>query len=99
MILRLALLALMLAGSAGAQPVPEPDGFRGETLSRAGARNAARRRGDRCRAGVALHKQGVPFIDAMPRQKRPEGLPAGTILERETPSHHSRRGLAFRYRL
>ena len=87
MILRLALLALMLAGSAGAQPVPEPDGFRGEpyrapvpeTLQGAVVIGAAQ--------AVALHQQGVPFLDAMPRQKRPEGLPAGTIWNAK--AHHT----------
>ena len=67
MILRLALLALMLAGSAGAQPVPEPDGFRGEpyrapvpeTLQGAVVIGAAQ--------AVALHKQGVPRTPVHPR--------------------------------
>ncbi|MFV0302203.1 MAG: rhodanese-like domain-containing protein [Paracoccus sp. (in: a-proteobacteria)] len=28
---------------------------------------------------IALHEQGVPFVDVYPRTRRPEGLPEGTI--------------------
>ena len=79
MILRAAILSILMAGSAAAQTVPEPEGFRSEpyrapvpaTLQGAQVIDAAQ--------AVALHGQSVPFIDAMPRQKRPEGLPIGTI--------------------
>ena len=81
--LRLAALAVMqaamLAGAATAQPVPEPDGFRGEpyralvpaTLAGATVIDTPR--------AMALHGQGVPFLDTLPRRKKPPNLPAGTI--------------------
>ena len=87
MTLRAAALALLLAGAASAQPapeaVPEPEGFRGEpyrapvpaTLQGATVIGPAE--------AAALHARGVPFVDALPRQKRPEGLPAGTIWNAE----------------
>lgn len=72
-------LAGPLAGVAFAQTVPEPEGFRSEpylapvpaTLQGATVIDATR--------AIVLHEQGVAFIDTLPRQKRPEGLPAGTI--------------------
>lgn len=84
MSLRAAALACLLAGAASAQTVPEPEGFRGEpyrapvpaTLQGATVIDAAQ--------AMALHEQGVPFLDTLPRQKRPEGLPEGTIWRAET---------------
>ena len=95
MILRLALLALMLAGSAGAQPVPEPQGFRGEPYR---APVPATLRGAKVidpAQAMALHAQGVPFLDTLPRQKRPEGLPPGTIWNAE--AHHTIPGAVWLY--
>lgn len=63
---------------AQSQPA-EPSGFRGPpyqapvpaTLSGARTIDAAR--------AEALHDAGVAFVDVYPRQKRPPGLPEGTI--------------------
>lgn len=81
--IRAALLALQLAGSAAAQ-VPEPESYRGEpyrapvpaTLHGAVVIDAAQ--------AIRLHEDGVPFLDVLPRKTRPEGLPDGTIW-REPP--------------
>lgn len=70
---------LCLAGSAALSQPAEPPDFRGPpyeaetpaTLSGAQVIDGAQ--------AVALHDAGVPFVDVYPRQKRPEGLPAGTI--------------------
>lgn len=74
-----ALAICAVAGAAQAQPVAEPAGFHGEpyraavppTLAGAQVASDAQAR--------ALHAQGVPFIDVLPRQKRPQGLPEGTL--------------------
>ena len=81
--IRAVLLALLLAGPAAAQ-VPEPDSYRGEpyrapvpeTLQGATVVDAAQ--------ALRLHAEGVSFLDVLPRKKRPEGLPEGTIW-REPP--------------
>jgi PQQ-dependent catabolism-associated CXXCW motif protein len=44
---------------------------------------------------MALHAQGVPFLDTLPRQKRPEGLPPGTIWNAE--AHHTIPGAVWLY--
>lgn len=91
-----ALVLMMAAGMAGADDaVPEPEGFRSApyrapvpaTLQ--GARVIA---ADEARA---LHDQGVPFVDAMPRQKRPDNLPAGTIWN--SPAHMTIPGAVWLY--
>ncbi|WP_346429640.1 rhodanese-like domain-containing protein [Paracoccus sp. DMF-8] len=74
-----AAICLSLTGSAALSQPPEPPGFRGPpyqaetpaTLSGAQVIGAAQ--------AVALHDAGVLFVDVYPRQKRPEGLPEGTI--------------------
>ena len=76
--IRMILLALVLAGSAAAQ-VPEPDTYRGEpyrapvpaTLQGAAVIDGAE--------AIRLHGAGVPFLDVLPRKTRPQGLPEGTV--------------------
>lgn len=78
MIGRALAVTCLLAGVAQAQ-VPEPDGFRAPpykaevpaTLQGASVIDAG--------AALDLHRQGVPFIDTMPRTRKPENLPEGTI--------------------
>ena len=85
--LRAVVLVSLLAGAASAQTVPEPEGFRGEPYR---APVPATLRGARVidpAQAMALHAQGVPFLDTLPRQKRPEGLPPGTIWNAE--AHHT----------
>lgn len=84
MIARLVVLAAMLALPAAAETVPEPDGFRSAPYR---APVPATLRGAQVidtATAQALHAAGVPFLDAMPRTRKPEGLPAGTIW-REPP--------------
>lgn len=89
MITRRAAAALIVlwagCGAALAQPVPEPDAYRGEpyrapvpaTLRGAQVINAAQ--------AIALHAEGqAVFLDILPRKARPEGLPEGTVW-REPP--------------
>lgn len=76
---RLAAIFLLLAATPALAQVPEPDGFRGEpytapvpaTLAGAQVIDADR--------AVALHGEGVGFVDVYPRTRQPEGLPEGTI--------------------
>lgn len=71
--------ALCLAGSAALSQPAEPTGFRAppyeaqtpDTLAGAQVIDSAQ--------AVALHDAGVRFVDVYPRQKRPAGLPQGTI--------------------
>lgn len=78
-------LLMLLGGAVAAQAqVPEPDDYRGEpykapvpaTLTGAEVIDAQQ--------AIALHGEGVPFVDVMRRTARPEGLPEGTIW-REPP--------------
>lgn len=72
---------------AAGQPVPEPDGYRGEpyrapvpdTLAGAQVIDAA--------GALALHADGAAFLDVLPRKARPEGLPPDTIWNE--PAHLS----------
>lgn len=90
-----ALIAIMLTLPAQAQPVPEPAGFRGEpyrdavpvTLTGAQVINTAR--------AMELHGQGVAFLDVLPRKKRPENLPPGTLWVEEV--HHTIPGAKWLY--
>lgn len=78
MILRVAACLLAAALPALAD-VPEPSDYRGEpynapvpaTLQGAEVIGADR--------AIALHGQGVAFVDVYPRTRKPEGLPEGTI--------------------
>lgn len=88
MIRRCAALVLTLlwgAGAALAQPVPEPDDYRGEpyrapvpeTLRGAEVIGAAQ--------AIAIHANDeAVFLDILPRAARPEGLPPDTVW-REPP--------------
>lgn len=73
------VVLLLMAVAAQAQPVPEPDGFRSEPyLAPVPATLAGAQVIDAVRA-AELHEQGVPFLDVLPRRKRPDNLPEGTI--------------------
>lgn len=96
MIGRALALSLMLAGSAAlSQAVPEPAGFHGEpyrapvpaTLTGAQVITAAE--------AMALHGQGVPFLDVLPRQRRPDKLPPGTLWN--APPHQTIPGAIWLY--
>ncbi|WP_134680869.1 PQQ-dependent catabolism-associated CXXCW motif protein [Paracoccus ravus] len=90
----IAVLVLLFAGTAQAQP-PEPQGYRGAPYR---AEVPATLKGARV-IGVdeakALHEGGVPFLDVMPRQKRPSDLPEGTIWN--SPPHRSIPGAVWLY--
>jgi PQQ-dependent catabolism-associated CXXCW motif protein len=83
---RALVLACLMAGVAQAQ-VPEPEGFRGPpykaevpaTLQGAKVIDAER--------ALVMHGQGSPFLDTMPRTRKPENLPAGTIWRE--PAHET----------
>ncbi|MGY2048515.1 PQQ-dependent catabolism-associated CXXCW motif protein [Methylobacterium sp. JK268] len=83
------LLALLLAatGSAAAPPPPEPSGYREENLraptpaTLAGARVVTTEEAER------LWREGVPFVDLMPRPPKPASLPPGTLWR--DPPHES----------
>lgn len=81
--IRLAALLCLMAGAAAAQ-VAEPAGFRGEPYKAPVPATLAGAQVIDGPAAIALQGQGVPFIDAFPRIRRPEGLPADTIW-REPP--------------
>ncbi|MDT1062710.1 PQQ-dependent catabolism-associated CXXCW motif protein [Paracoccus sp. CPCC 101403] len=93
-----ALAALMLlAGPALAQdaPVPEPQDYHGEPYRSAVPATLSGARVVDTAQAIALHDQGVPFIDAMPRKKRPDGLPEGTIWN--APPHMTIPGALWLY--
>lgn len=85
--IRAAVIALLMTAGNVAGQVPEPDGFRGEpyrapvpaTLTGAQVIESDR--------ALALHEQGVAFIDVYPRVKKPEGLPPGTVWRQ--PAHQT----------
>ena len=82
--IRLAAILCLLAGAVAAQPVAEPSGYRGEPYKAAVPATLAGAQVIDGPAAIALHEQGVPFVDAFPRTRRPEGLPEETIW-REPP--------------
>ncbi|WP_323716447.1 PQQ-dependent catabolism-associated CXXCW motif protein [Paracoccus aminovorans] len=94
---RLPVLVLALALTAGAAlaQVPEPEGFRGEpyraplpaTLAGAHVIDDAEAK--------ALHDKGVPFLDVLPRQQRPDNLPEGTLWN--APPHRTIPGAVWLY--
>ncbi len=75
-------LALLVSGAG---VVAEPGGFRGPPYRDAVPETVLGARGITTAEAVALHAQGVPFIDVLPHTARPEGLPEGTIWR--TPLH------------
>ena len=89
------LLALILTAGTACADVPEPQDFRGEpyrapvpaTLAGATVIDGA--------TAKALHDKGVPFLDVLPRQKRPDNLPKGTIWN--APPHQTIPGAVWLY--
>ena len=75
----MAALALMLLTSAPALAVDEPQGYRSApyrapvpaTLAGAPALSIAQ--------AAEFHAAGAVFVDVLPHERRPEGLPEGTI--------------------
>lgn len=90
-----ALLALALTTGAALAQVPEPQDFHGEpyrapvpaTLAGATVIDGPQ--------ALALHDAGVPFLDVLPRQKRPDNLPKGTIWA--APPHQTIPGAVWLY--
>ncbi len=90
-------LALPAFAQTGGQPeaVAEPEGFRSEpyrapvpaTLTGAQVIDTAR--------ALELHRQGVPFLDVLPRKKRPDKLPPGTLWIEE--AHYTIPGAVWLY--
>ena len=79
-----AALAVLLALPALAEGVAEPQGYRGEPYRAPVPDTVLGQPGISADEALTLHDAGVPFIDVLPRQARPEGLPEGTIW-REKP--------------
>ncbi|MGZ3214972.1 PQQ-dependent catabolism-associated CXXCW motif protein [Paracoccus sp. T5] len=77
--IRALFLSVLLATAAGAEPVPEPDGYRGEPYRAPVPATLAGAQVVDAPQAIALHAQGAAFLDVMPRKIRPEGLPPGTI--------------------
>lgn len=76
----LCVLLLTLAPVLAQQSVPEPAGFHGEPYrSPVPATLTGAARVITTPDAIALHDQGVPFLDVLPRKKRPDNLPEGTI--------------------
>lgn len=84
----------LLAGAAQAQ-VAEPGDFHGEPYRAPVPATLAGARVIDPAEAVALHARGVPFIDVLPRQKRPENLPADTIWR--APPHQTIPGAIWLY--
>ena len=83
-----ALAALFLAAALpAAAEVPEPSGFHAEPYRAPVPATVEGRPGLTAAEAARLHAQGVPFVDVLPRQKRPEGLPQGTIWH--VPAHRT----------
>ncbi len=89
------VLALMLWAAAAQAQVAEPQGFRGEPYRAPVPAALTGARVITATEAVTLHAQGVPFIDAMPRQKRPENLPEGTLWN--APPHKTIPGALWLY--
>lgn len=77
--IRIATALWLACAAVAAAQVAEPDGFRGkpyrapvpDTLT--GAQVVGPEQ------ALALHDQGVAFLDVLPRKRRPDDLPEGTI--------------------
>ncbi|TGN68670.1 PQQ-dependent catabolism-associated CXXCW motif protein [Paracoccus liaowanqingii] len=73
-------LALLLAGPAGAETIPEPSNYRGEPYRAPVPATLTGAEVIGIDEALALHDAGqAAFVDVMPRKARPEGLPEGTI--------------------
>lgn len=86
---------ILMAGAAWAEVVPEPQGFRGEPYRAALPATLAGARVIDGAEAMALHQRGVPFLDVLPRQKRPDNLPEGTIWN--APPHLTIPGAVWLY--
>lgn len=96
--IRTALCALLLASvpALAQAPVPEPAGFHGEPYrSPVPATLTGAARVITTAEAVRLHDQGVPFLDVLPRKKRPDNLPEGTIWAE--PPHKTIPGATWLY--
>lgn len=96
MIGRALVLSLLWGATAAlAQTVPEPADFHGEPYRAPVPATLAGAQVITPAEAVALHRQGVPFLDVLPRQKRPDKLPAGTIWN--APPHQTIPGAVWLY--
>lgn len=91
----LALCLLCGATAALGQTVPEPADFHGEPYRAPVPSTLTGAQVITPDEAVALHAQGVPFLDVLPRQKRPDKLPAGTIWN--APPHQTIPGATWLY--
>ncbi|MTH78307.1 PQQ-dependent catabolism-associated CXXCW motif protein [Paracoccus aestuariivivens] len=89
-----AILLILAAGSAVAE-VAEPQGYRGEPYRAGVPATLTGAKVVTLPEAQLLHQQGVPFLDVMPRQKRPADLPAGTIWN--SPAHQTIPGAVWLY--
>lgn len=93
--LALILLGVPALAQNGPETVPEPSGYHGEPYRAPVPAVLTGALVITPEQAVALHGQGVPFLDVLPRQKRPENLPAGTLW-RATP-HQTIPGATWLY--
>lgn len=93
--MKAALLALALTSGAALAQVPEPQDFRGEPYRAPVPATLAGARVIDGPTAKALHDSGVPFLDVLPRQKRPDNLPKGTIWA--APPHQTIPGAVWLY--
>ena len=77
--IRQAVAALLVATAPVLAEVPEPESYRGEPYRAPVPATLARARVIDAEKAIDLHSEGVPFVDVLPRVKKPEGLPEGTI--------------------
>ena len=77
--IRLAVATFLVAAAPVLAEVPEPEGYRGEPYRAAVPATLANAEVIDAEKAIDLHADGVPFVDVLPRVKKPEGLPEGTI--------------------
>ncbi|HWL57987.1 MAG TPA: PQQ-dependent catabolism-associated CXXCW motif protein [Paracoccus sp. (in: a-proteobacteria)] len=90
-----ALIMLSAGPSMAEEAVPEPQGFHGEPYRSAVPATLTGADVITTEEAIRLHDAGVPFLDTMPRKKRPEGLPEGTIWN--APPHMTIPGATWLY--
>jgi PQQ-dependent catabolism-associated CXXCW motif protein len=77
--IRALLVCAVLAGPAGAQPVPEPDDYRMDDYRAPVPATLAGATVVGTEEAYDLWERGVAFIDVLPQAPKPANLPEGTI--------------------
>ncbi len=90
----LAVSAALTCGVVWAD-VPQPEGFGGPPYAREVPSALTGAKVISAPEAIALHDQGVAFVDVYPAQKKPEGLPEGTIWN--APPHQTIPGAVWLY--